>query len=157
LYRNPAPERIIDELFGVDVVETCDLSTEVDPRPWIGKFVETFEKAERGTDVVRSVTLLHLRFRTVSTLQHTEALGQPRRTDVSMPHNEFFVNWLCSVCRQHAPLRPSNINQCELFVFENAKAAKKLEVLVWTVVTVKIDHGHEPALHYIFRLQVVDM
>lgn len=106
-----------------------------------------FKKVESGTEIVRSVILLHRR---VSPLYHiTELLGQPRRIDVPMPHNTFAKPW----SRGREYRRPT-AETCELFVFENAKSAKKLEVLAWTV-----ERGNEwqIALDYVFLFQVVDM
>lgn len=35
-----APDCIIPELFGDDVVETCAITTTIEPRPWICKFIK---------------------------------------------------------------------------------------------------------------------
>lgn len=43
----------------------------------------------------------------------------------------------------------------ELFLFENAKAAKKLQVFVWTVEQTK--NAVHDSLHYAFLLNVVDV
>lgn len=43
----------------------------------------------------------------------------------------------------------------ELFVLENAKAARKLEVLVWSIKQVGLDE--DTTMQHVYLLQVVDM
>lgn len=111
-----------------------------------------FEAAERGTHVVQTVTLLHQRFGEPTPLPHSfEPLGHPRRTDVPAPHNAFIKKW----CQEQDEIgwNPSESTVAELFVFENAKLAKKLEAFVWNLWTV--EQGED--MHYVFLLQIVDL
>ncbi|KAH7716288.1 hypothetical protein AAVH_16287 [Aphelenchoides avenae] len=141
----PAPECVIPGLFGAGVVETCAMVTLVDPRPWIRRFIETFEMAQRGAKVVRSVTLLH----SSSPLSHAvDSLGRPRRTDAPTPQSDYIKE-----CFGGTTLTES---KAKLFVFEKEcgrekNAAKKLEVFVWTV---RPEHGDAQTA---FLLQVVGM
>ncbi|KAH7721314.1 hypothetical protein AAVH_11170 [Aphelenchoides avenae] len=145
-----APGCIIPHLFGVDVVETCTITTELDPRPWIVRFTETFKRAERGTNSIRSASLLYKRYVKTPPLHNTlvNTLGQPRRTNAPTPHSAFIKEWLREECLYGDVATESNF--AELFVFENANSAKKLEVFAWSVEQVA-------AFHYAFLLQVVDV
>ncbi|KAH7678245.1 hypothetical protein AAVH_41856 [Aphelenchoides avenae] len=150
-----APDCIFPELSGVDVVKTCVIKTDVDPCPWIGKFLGLFETAQRGMEVVRSVTLLHTRFHNASHLRHrVDPLGRPYRTDVAAPPSAFLKEWaLRWVKTDRSTITESPT--AELFVFENVKSAMKLEVSTWTVHQV-YGRGHS-ALHYAFLLKADDM
>ncbi|KAH7703897.1 hypothetical protein AAVH_28927 [Aphelenchoides avenae] len=155
LHYHPAPDCIIPQLFGVHVLETCAMTTGVDPRPWICKFVKRFENAEAGTDMVRSVVLLHQRFGLVSPVHHdVDPLGRPRRTDVPKPHCDFMKEWYRGARLDSYTITESTV--AELFVFENAQAAKKLDVFVWTV-NEECQDEEENSLSYVFLLRVVDM
>ncbi|KAH7702595.1 hypothetical protein AAVH_30247 [Aphelenchoides avenae] len=110
--------------------------------------------AERGTDIVRSVTLLHMRAHAWPLRHAVDPLGEPRRTDAPTPHSAFIKEW----SRKEQLDRGETITESavsELFVFENAKSAKKLEVFVWTLM--QADDDAEFSLHYVFLLQVLDM
>lgn len=96
--------------------------------------------AERGAKVVRSVTLLHQD----SPLSHAvDPLGHPRRTDAPTPDSAFI--------KERYDGTTFNESKAELFVIENAKASKKLEVYVWTV------GDGDDDVQTAFLLQVVDM
>ncbi|KAH7668105.1 hypothetical protein AAVH_43059 [Aphelenchoides avenae] len=139
-----------------------------------------FEMTEPGTDIVRSVTLLYKRplFEVSPLPDADEPLGRPRRTDAPSPHSAFIKEW----SQQRLHDYDNTITEspaADLFVFENAKAAKKLEVFVlaiqqdhndeyndehndgYGVVTVTIPVTNTvtitEAVHYAFLLQVVDM
>ncbi|KAH7716293.1 hypothetical protein AAVH_16292 [Aphelenchoides avenae] len=148
----PAPDCIFPELFGINVVETCALSTYDDLCPWIGKFIKIFDTAERGTEIVRAVTLI-TDYAYESPHHAVGALGQPRRTDAAAPHNAFVKEWLSSIDFGGITLTESSV--AELFVFENAQAAKKLEVLVWTIA--ESLEGRPTGYNYVFLLQVFDV
>jgi hypothetical protein len=113
--------------------------------------LQTFETAAPGTDIIRSVTLLHERYYGASPLHHTVGpLVQPWRTNVPTPHSAFIKQW----ASEHFLHAVSESTVAELFLFENAKLAKKLEIYVWTVEQAIRDWS---ALHYAFLLQVVDV
>lgn len=106
-----------------------------------------FAASDRGTDIVRSVTLLYART-DESPLRHDVApLGEPRRTDASTPHSAFIGQWYR---KEHPYGTYSASTVAELFTFENAKSARKIEVYVWAI-------GHGDSLHYAYLLQIVDM
>ncbi|KAH7709989.1 hypothetical protein AAVH_22719 [Aphelenchoides avenae] len=159
LEKDAAPDCVIPELFGVDVVESCGIATEVDPRPWIRKFVEMFETAGPETGIVRSVTLLYNRFgEDTSSLLDLKPLGQPCSTDIPKPHSEIEER-LQERRRNRWIIAESPV--AELFLFENAKLAQKLELLVWTI---EQPHGYHGTtgfpldyMHYAFLLRVVDL
>ncbi|KAH7704503.1 hypothetical protein AAVH_28309 [Aphelenchoides avenae] len=115
-----------------------------------------FEAAERGTYIVRSVTLLHQRYIEASPLRHTgEPLGPPRRTNVPTPQSAFIKKW----CRTQQLVYGTNATATEstaadFFVFESAKSGKKLEVYLWTVQQLNYN---APRFHYAFLLQVADI
>ncbi|KAH7711666.1 hypothetical protein AAVH_21023 [Aphelenchoides avenae] len=117
-----------------------------------------FEMAELRTHIVRSVTLLHTRIGEGSPLRlDVELLGRPRRTEVCRPHNAFVEQWLRA---QDESLRENGCTVIEptvakLAVLENAKAARKLEVLVWALEEWR--ERMQFSLHYVYVLQVVDM
>ncbi|KAH7699674.1 hypothetical protein AAVH_33221, partial [Aphelenchoides avenae] len=149
----PALDCIIPELFGIEVVKNIAMSTRADPRPWIRKFAENFETAERGTDVFRLVTLLHKRSGETAPLRHTvDPLGKPRRTDVPTPRSTVFKQWseraqvVDGVITTESPT-------ANLFVFENAKSAQKLAVIAWSIEETK--NAAQISLHYAFLLMVL--
>lgn len=111
-----------------------------------------FESAERGTDTVRSVTLLHERYDEAWTLRHNiDPFGRPPRTDATTPQTAFIKEWI-----RKERLRATRINEstvAEYFVFENEKSAKKLEVFVWPVRCVSVLNRF--SIHYAFLLKVV--
>ncbi|KAH7711662.1 hypothetical protein AAVH_21019 [Aphelenchoides avenae] len=85
---------------------------------------------------------------------HTiDALGQPRRTDAPTPRNAFVELWLED---QHFKDGFTESSGAEHFVFENAKAAKKLEVFMWTIAEVNEDEA-QTGVNNVFLLQVLDM
>ncbi|KAH7712430.1 hypothetical protein AAVH_20234 [Aphelenchoides avenae] len=141
-------------MFGVDVVETCAIETAVDPRPWIHRFIETFETAERGVEIVRTVSWLYKRYGDASPLSHgVEPMRQPRCTDAPTPHSHLVKEWVQDETDDGIPTNESTA--ASLFVFENATLAKKLGVFVWT-----IEQGNDEdqtVLHYSFLLKVDDM
>ncbi|KAH7691414.1 hypothetical protein AAVH_40070 [Aphelenchoides avenae] len=150
-----APDCIIPALFGVDVVETCAITTEVDPRLWIGKFVEMFETAARGTDVVRSVTLIHTRlFEERPVRLADDLLGRPLCKEVPTPHNACVKEW-SRVNHLIYGTTSTESAVAELFVFDNPNLAKKLELFAWTIEQVHCSAGI--SMHYAFLLRVVDM
>ncbi|KAH7709226.1 hypothetical protein AAVH_23517 [Aphelenchoides avenae] len=152
LDEEPAPDCIIPELFGINVVESCAIATEVDPSLWIRTFIEKFEAAERGTNIIRAVTLAYRRDGKASPLGHAVGrLGQLRRIDVPTPHNAFVKKWFRCI----AGFTVTESPVAELYVFENAKSAKKLEAFVWSVEEVYRDS--DISLHYAFFFQIVDM
>ncbi|KAH7711279.1 hypothetical protein AAVH_21437, partial [Aphelenchoides avenae] len=160
LYEAPAPDCVIPELFRADVVETCAIETRVDPRPLVKKFIEMFEKADHGTDIVRSVTILHLGryFATALFRNAVDAFGQPHYTAVPTPRSAFVKEWSRNQSLDGRTTTESPV--ADLFVYNNAKAARKLEVFMWHVQQVDEDDGDAYApipLHYAFLLQVVDM
>lgn len=116
-----------------------------------------FETTERGMDAVRSVTLLYERPRNASTLRHSDhALGQPNRAGLPTPHSAFVKEWCRrDPCLYHSPISTTESAVAELFLFENARSAKKLEVFVWTVEDVV--NEVRISLHYAFLLQVADV
>lgn len=113
-----------------------------------------FERAERGAKIVQSVTLLHARFDEASPLSLLlETLGRPCRTDAPTPHSDFVKAWY----RNHhiKKIVTSESSVGELFVFKNAGAGKKREVLVWTLA--EAIYGQQRSVHYAYLLQVVDL
>lgn len=76
-------------------------------------------------------------------------LGVPRRTNVPTPHNAF-VKKRMRETRRDTHERTAESTFASLFVFENAKAAKNLEVLAWKVEI-------KSTLHYAYQLTVVDV
>ncbi|KAH7721306.1 hypothetical protein AAVH_11156 [Aphelenchoides avenae] len=144
----PPPDCIIPELFGVDVAETCAMTTDAYPHPWIEKFIEMYENAECGTDVVRSVTLLHDRTDEKYPLPYSDdPLGRPQRADVPTPHSAFVKEW--SRKRQLLGDIVTESAVADLFEFG------KLELFVWTIKHVGKD-GCWQALHYAFLLQILN-
>ncbi|KAH7706805.1 hypothetical protein AAVH_25970 [Aphelenchoides avenae] len=151
---DPAPDCILPELFGVDVIQTCAIATIVDPRQWIAKFIGMFEAAERGKDVVPSVTLLHERPNNSAPLRHTaDPLGRPRHTEVPAPQSAYIKEWVRKMPFYGRPFTESTVSN--LYVFENAKAAKKLEISEWTLEEVR--NGVLTSVYYAFLLKVVNM
>lgn len=111
-----------------------------------------FEKAERETNVVPSVALLHKRNPDVSPLHHADdPLGHPRLTGIPAPQSAFVKEWMRQAKRSGTATEST---VADLFVFENATLARKLEVFVWTIEYVKHDLS---SLHYAFLLHVEDM
>lgn len=112
-----------------------------------------FETAERGTDVVRSVTLLHLRFFDASPLRGMDDLfGQPRHTDIPIQHSAFVKDR----SRRNFPTNTyTEASNAEVFVFENANLAMKLDLFVSTIEQVLSLRTR--TLHYVFQLQVVSL
>lgn len=112
-----------------------------------------FKATERGTNFVQTVTLLHRSVWTWPLRNAIGTLGEPLRTDIAPPHSAFIEKW----CRGgHSPgctLTESPV--ASLFVFENAKAAKKLEIYAWTAV--ETSNTTPISLHYAFLLMVVDI
>lgn len=126
-------------------------------------WLQMFKKVEPGTGIVRSVTLLHERSDGhVSPLHYIpELLGQPRRINVRTPRSAF-VNYNPAFDNSsffRPEYRWPTSRRCPLFVFENAKSAKKLEVLVCTLERGRIVGGRKwpDALDYLFQFQVIDM
>ncbi|KAH7714041.1 hypothetical protein AAVH_18614 [Aphelenchoides avenae] len=121
-----APDSIIPELFGADVLQSCAIIVGVDPRLWIAGFIEAwimFRMTERGSSPVRSVTLIHRRFGEAWPIrQTTDPLGQARRSDVPTPDSAFVKQW--SRNQRQNTLTESTF--AKLLVFENTKTAKKL-------------------------------
>lgn len=106
----------------------------------------------RGTDIVRSVTLLYTRTIEAPLRLNADPLGQPRRTDFPTPHSSFVED--CLERRAYGTTTAES-TVAELFVFKNTKSAKKLNVSVWP-----IEHKDEDGmfdLHYAFLLQVIDV
>lgn len=114
--------------------------------------LQMFEKAKRGTHIIPSVTLLHKRFYQASPLHYAvDPLGKPRRTDAPTPNNAFIKQWLQQPHLVYALDDTRNESVIsELFVFENAMTAKKLEVYMWTIEQCD-------TLHYAFSLQVIEL
>lgn len=119
----------------------------------IPSLLQTFRMATPETVITRSVTLIYVRFFDVSLLDHSgEPLGRPQRTDVLTPNCAFIEEW----SREHHfvnGLTTTASPIAQLFVFENAPAAMKLEVFVWRVE--QVDEDALASLHYAFLLQVV--
>lgn len=114
-----------------------------------------FKTAERGTDIVRSVTFLHRRL-DPSPLRHSvEPLGQARRTDVPTPHSAFVKDWIRKEQRVHGGIFTESA-AAELHVFENPRAEKQLEIFQWTIEDVVEGDDWSDLLHYAYLLQVVD-
>lgn len=82
-----------------------------------------------------------------------DPFGQPNRTDVPAPLCAFIKQWSRETDRTFR-ITTKESTVAELFEFENAKAAKKLMIFVWTVAHER-EYAHT-ALHYAFQLQVVD-
>lgn len=95
--------------------------------------------------MIRSVTLLYERSEASRLRLAVEPLGKPLRTDAPTPQSAFIEKWSR---KEHIDGMESTA--AELFVFGNAKAAKKLEVFAWTI-------QQWNALHYAFLLQLLDM
>lgn len=106
-----------------------------------------FGKAERGTDTVQSVTLVQMLFHEEFRLD-VDPLGQPQRSGVPIPHSVFVKEWL-----REREFTITESTLAELFVFENAKSAKKLEVYAWSFELA----GEDELPCYTFLLQVIDM
>ncbi|KAH7711660.1 hypothetical protein AAVH_21017 [Aphelenchoides avenae] len=111
--------------------------------------------AERGAKIVGSVTALHTGLGDESPSRYAvEPFAEPRCSDAPTPHSAFTREWL----RNQDLAYGSTIvepNVAELFVFENEKAAKKLEVFAWTFK--ECFEGRRSVLSYTFLRQVVDM
>ncbi|KAH7708764.1 hypothetical protein AAVH_23981 [Aphelenchoides avenae] len=105
--------------------------------------------------MVRSVTLLHRRTGLVSPLQlAVDPLGHPRRINIPKPQGDFIDQWYGRAHLHGFAITESTV--AELFLFENAKSAKKLEVFVWTVRE-ECQGEEENSLNYVFLLRVVDV
>ncbi|KAH7696266.1 hypothetical protein AAVH_36667 [Aphelenchoides avenae] len=105
--------------------------------------------------MVRSVTLLHRRTGLVSPLHHdVDPLEHPQRTGVTKPHSAFIEECYSGAHLDGYTTTESTV--AELFVFENAKSAKKLEVFVWTFDEECPDEGDD-SLNYAFLLRVADL
>ncbi|KAH7709077.1 hypothetical protein AAVH_23658 [Aphelenchoides avenae] len=103
------------------------------------------ERAERGTNITRSVTLLYQR-NEASPYRHTlELFGRPWCTDVPTPDSAIIKKWTDDMPRD---ITESAV--ADFFQFENVNLAKKLEVFVWTV-------EQPTASHYAFMFKVIDM
>lgn len=88
-----------------------------------------FEMAERGTDIVPSVSLLYARFHKASLLRRcVDSSGEPRHTDVPIPRSAFIKEWLRSY---NGRITSTESSVVKVFVFENVKSTKELEVFVW--------------------------
>lgn len=119
-----------------------------------------FEALQRGTDIVRSVTLVHTRRDTTRLRLAVEPLGRPRRSNVPRPCCAFVKNWLPEwmLCLEGIGLdgiRATESKLSDLFVFENATSAKRLDVHVWTI-DARLS-GRPFGLSYAFQLHVVDV
>lgn len=98
--------------------------------------------------------LLYERDFETSTLRHdVDPLGHPRRVDATAPQSAFIKEWASEKQLDDATITESAA--AELFVFENAKSAKNLEVFVWTLG--EEYEGEQTSLHYAFLLRVVDV
>lgn len=113
-----------------------------------------FEMTERGTDAVRSVTLLYERPGEASPLRRfDDAFGQPRHTDVPTPHSAFIKEkYRTDQCFYHSPISTTESSVAELYVFENVKSVKKLELFVWTIE--EVEDAAQTNLHYAFLIKV---
>lgn len=112
--------------------------------------LQKFKNAERGTDIVRSVALLHERSGEPTPFPHSfEQPAYPIRTEITAPRNPFVKKWSRATGRMHG-LTTSESPVAELSVFKNAKVAGKLEVSVWTVEQTK--SGAPASLYYAFQL-----
>lgn len=81
--------------------------------------------------------------------------GQPNRTGVPKPHSAFVKeSYRQDRCLYHPAVSITESPVGELFVFENARSEKKLEVFVWTVEEVK--NEAQTNLHHAFLLQVAE-
>lgn len=108
--------------------------------PIIHSSLQMFWMAERGTDIVRSVTLLDTHAKGPS---HLDALGPPRRTEVPTPRIAFVKEFLAKNHNFYGKTKITESPVAELFVFENTKCAKRLEVFVWTIEQVEVDEVWE--------------
>lgn len=112
-----------------------------------------FETDERGTDIVRSVTLLVLNCLEESPRNAARPFPKPQLTDASTPRTALLEEWSREAIAHRHTVNESPVAQ--LFVFGNASLAKKLDVFAWTV---ELLHEEEPVdLYYAFLLQVVDV
>lgn len=119
-----------------------------------------FERADHGTDIVRSVTILHLGsyFATPPFHNAVDAFGQPHHVAVPTPHSEFVKEWSRNQSLDGRTTTESTV--ADLFVYNNTKAARKVEVFMWTVQQVDEDEDDYYApipLNYAFLLQVADI
>lgn len=112
-----------------------------------------FETAERDTDIVRSVALLHVFDREPYRRVVYPPLVRPRHTGVPTPRSDFTKEWLERIRLDGTTTSESTV--AELFVFENAKSARKLEVFEWPIQ--QVDAGGSISFHHAFLLQVVQM
>ncbi|KAH7716300.1 hypothetical protein AAVH_16300, partial [Aphelenchoides avenae] len=113
-----------------------------------------FKMAKLGTDIVRSVTMLHTRRREVSQWAHTsDPLGTPQSTDVPTPSSAYVKKWSTEQRRRGYTITESTV--AELFVFENSRLESRLEVFAWTIT--KRNEFKHTVLHHAFLLQVVGM
>lgn len=113
-----------------------------------------FKKAQRGTSVVQSVTLLHKRFYDDEPLrvafpEAVHPLGKQGCAVGPTPHNAFIKEQARQAHRFIGRTTTRESTFASLFVFENAESAKNLEVHVWTV-------EQQSSLHYAYVLNVVD-
>lgn len=93
-----------------------------------------FETARPGTDIVRSVTLLHARYYEASHLHFTdEPFGQPQRTDLPIPQSAVVKHWSRTRHLVNGIITIAESPVADLFEFANVASAQKLDVLVWTV------------------------
>ncbi|KAH7706806.1 hypothetical protein AAVH_25971 [Aphelenchoides avenae] len=152
---HPPPDCIIQNFVGVDVVESCAMSTRVDPRPWMGKFVEMFENAERGPNIIREVTLLHAHFEQPMPLPHVFGpLGQPWRTNITTEPSHFVKEWSRVTGRAYGATTVES-PVADFFIFRNAKAAQKLGIFAWTIEQRKNDA--QTSFHYAYLLRIIDI
>lgn len=104
-------------------------------------------------EIVRSVTLIHTCLQEALPVRlDIEPFGHPRGTDVPTPQSPFIKQWSLSWDESDGIITAES-PVAKLFVFANAKLAKKLEVFAWDIE----QSGKWFAFHRAFQINVIDM
>lgn len=118
--------------------------------------LQKFEMTEPGTDIVESVTLIYESSGDLSRLSEIlEPLGHPRCSDAPTPRSAFVEEWTRERDQRFFDGTTTESPVAAFFVFENAKAAKRLEVFVWTLEQVDEDDVEDALVHWAFLLKVI--
>ncbi|KAH7696633.1 hypothetical protein AAVH_36295, partial [Aphelenchoides avenae] len=113
-----------------------------------------FKTAELKACIVPSVTLVHKRYGEGLLVRRTvDFLGQPRRSAVTTPQRAFIKKFFRRERQQESTITESTV--AELFEFESARLAWKLEVFAWTVE--EVDNKDQTSLHCAWLFNVVDV
>lgn len=104
------------------------------------------------------MTLLHTRFDDEWPFwRYTfDSLGELRPvvvTESPTPHSTFLKEWSREVRRIHG-IAMTELSVADLYIIENARSSKNLEVFLWPIDDVQ--NGELQTVHWAFLLRVVD-